>query len=109
MADRTGADAATRSLLDQAAADDSITQARIRQVDPVPLVAEPGSATLEPVLETNDPDMGVNRRLDPAAPAADDAAAAPAPVAGARRRLSPRCGKGRWRLRPTAWWCRTGK
>jgi len=36
------ADPAARSLLDQAAADGSITQARTRAVDPVPIVAAPG-------------------------------------------------------------------
>ena len=48
MAERT-ADQSDRSLLDQAAADTSIPQARIRAVDPVPIVAgTPGGATLEP-------------------------------------------------------------
>jgi hypothetical protein len=55
-----------------------------------PVVTEPGSATLEPALETNDPDVGVNRRLDPEVQAVDGTTAAPAPIAGARRRLSPR-------------------
>lgn len=92
MADQAGAEpsAAARSLLDQAAADDSITPAGIRAVDPVPIVTEPGGATLEPVLETNDPDVGVNRKLDPEVQAVDGRTAAPAPLAGARRRLSPR-------------------
>ena len=92
MADQAAIDPAgqaARSPLDQAAADGSITQARTRAVDPVPIVTEPvpGSATLEPVLETNEPDMGVN--VNPEAQAVDGSAAA-APVAGARRRLSPR-------------------
>ncbi|HWD77825.1 MAG TPA: hypothetical protein VG497_03060 [Kribbella sp.] len=92
MADQAAidpADPVARSPLDQAAADGSITQARPRAVDPVPIVAEPvlGSATLEPVLETNEPDMGVS--VDPEAQAVDGGTAT-APVAGARRRLSPR-------------------
>lgn len=93
MADQAAiepADPAARSLLDQAAADNSITQARTRAVDPVPIVAEPvvaGSATLEPVLETNESDMGVNTSVNPEAVEGSTAAA---PVAGARRRLSPR-------------------
>lgn len=92
MVDQAGAEpsAAARSALDQAAADDSITPARIRAVDPVPVVTEPGGATLEPVLETNDPDVGVNRKLDAEVQAVDGSSAAPAPIAGARRRLSPR-------------------
>lgn len=94
MADQAAidpADPAARSSLDQAAADGSITRARTRAVDPVPIVAEdgPGSATLEPVLETNEPDMGVNATMTPEAQAADASTAA-APLAGSRRRLSPR-------------------
>ncbi len=96
MAEQTGTDQSGRSVLDQAAADDSITQARIRAVDPVPVVGEPGSATLEPALETSaEPpaavgEVGVNRRLDQEVQAVDGRTAAPAPLAGARRRLSPR-------------------
>ena len=96
------ADPAARSLLDQAAADGSITQARTRAVDPVPIVAAPGSATLEPVLETNEPDMGVNAGMSSEAQAADGSTAAPAPVAGARRRLSPRPVPVSRRRRPPA-------
>ncbi|MER7249001.1 hypothetical protein [Kribbella sp. NPDC000426] len=98
-------DPAARSLLDQAAADGSITQARTRAVDPVPIVAQPtasGRATLEPVLETNEPDMGVNARMSSEAQAADGSTAAPAPVAGARRRLSPRPVPVSRRRRPPA-------
>ena len=102
MAEKTGADPATRSLLDQAAADGSITDAWTRAVDPVPIVTEPGGATLEPVLETNDPDVGVSRRLDPEVQAMDGEAAAPAPIAGARRRLSPRPVPVSRRRRPPA-------
>ncbi len=64
--------------------------------------AEPGSATLEPALETNDPDVGVNRRLDPEVQAVDGTTAAPAPIAGARRRLSPRPVPVSRRRRPPA-------
>ncbi|MEU4294544.1 hypothetical protein AB0E63_40525 [Kribbella sp. NPDC026596] len=99
MADQTGLD---RSLLDQAAADGSITQARARAVDPDPIVSEPGSATLEPVHQTNDPDVGVNRRLDPEVQAVDGRTAAPAPIPGARRRLSPRPVPVSRRRRPPA-------
>ncbi|MEV5962093.1 hypothetical protein AB0L70_10035 [Kribbella sp. NPDC051952] len=104
MADQAGAEpsAAQRSLLDEAAADDSIALARIRAVDPVPIVTEPGGATLEPVLETNDPDVGVNRKLDPEVQAVDGQTAAPAPIAGARRRLSPRPVPVSRRRRPPA-------
>ncbi len=107
MADQAAigpADQAARSLLDQAAADNSITQARTRAVDPVPIVAEPvvaGSATLEPVLETNESDMGVNKSVNPEAQAVDGSTAA-APVAGARRRLSPRPVPVSRRRRPPA-------
>ncbi|GAA3134786.1 hypothetical protein JOF29_002184 [Kribbella aluminosa] len=108
MADQAEAtEQAARSPLDQAAADGSITQARTRAVDPVPIVPDAGtssvagsgagSATLEPVLETNEPDMGVKTSVNPEAPIVDglgDGAVhdgtAVAPVAGARRRLSPR-------------------
>ncbi|MFG1910358.1 hypothetical protein [Kribbella sp. NPDC048928] len=85
------ADPAARSSLDQAAADGSITRARTRAVDPVPIVVDggSGSATLEPVLETNEPDMGVNGTMTPDAQATDGSTAA-APLAGSRRRLSPR-------------------
>ncbi|MFC6162317.1 hypothetical protein [Kribbella jiaozuonensis] len=103
------ADPAARSLLDQAAADDSITQARTRAVDPVPIVvpvvvqqSAPAGATLEPVLETNEPDMGVNGRMNTEAQAADGSTAEPAPVAGARRRLSPRPVPVSRRRRPPA-------
>jgi len=108
VAEQTGADPSGRSLLDQAAADDSITQARIRAVEPVPVVTEPGSATLEPALETSaEPpaavrDVGVNRRLDPEVQAVDGRTAAPAPLAGARRRLSPRPVPVSRRRRPPA-------
>ncbi len=106
MADQAAigpADQAARSLLDQAAADNSITQARTRAVDPVPIVAEPvvaRSATLEPVLETNESDMGVNTSVNPEAQA--DGSTAAAPVAGARRRLSPRPVPVSRRRRPPA-------
>ncbi|GAA1570637.1 MULTISPECIES: hypothetical protein [Kribbella] len=104
MADQAeAAEQAARSPLDQAAADGSITQARPRAVDPVPIVAEvvavagAGSATLEPVLETNEPDMGVKTSMNPEAPIVDGSGdgavgggTAVAPAAGARRRLSPR-------------------
>ncbi|MFF0270737.1 hypothetical protein [Kribbella sp. NPDC004536] len=102
MADPAGPDQAARSSLDQAAADGSITQARTRAVDPVPIVAEPvpGRATLEPVLETNEPDMGAS--VNPDGQAADGNTAT-APVAGARRRLSPRpVPVGRRRRAPAA-------
>ncbi|MGW1339895.1 hypothetical protein ACWCOV_02495 [Kribbella sp. NPDC002412] len=108
MADQTGSGQPAPSLLDQAAADDSITRARTRAVDPVPIVAEPGSATLEPALETSagSPaavrDVGVNRRLDPEVQAVDGRTAAPAPLAGARRRLSPRPVPVSRRRRPPA-------
>ncbi|MFG1816725.1 hypothetical protein ACGFIF_23420 [Kribbella sp. NPDC049174] len=108
MAEQTGTDQSGRSLLDQAAADDSITQARIRAVDPVPLVPEPGGATLEPALETGaEPPaavraVGVNRRLDPEVQAVDGRTAAPGPFAGARRRLSPRPVPVSRRRRPPA-------
>ena len=108
MAEQNGADPTGRSLLDQAAADDSITQARIRAVDPVPAVPEPGGATLEPALETGaEPPaavraVGVNRRLDPEVQAVDGRTAAPAPLAGARRRLSPRPVPVSRRRRPPA-------
>ncbi|MEV6271193.1 hypothetical protein AB0L64_28800 [Kribbella sp. NPDC051936] len=112
MADRT-ADPADRSPLDQAAADTSITQARTRAVDPVPIVAGPGApggATLEPVLETNESDMGVNTSVNPEAQAVGgtdhmdgaDGSTAVAPVAGARRRLSPRPVPVSRRRRPPA-------
>ncbi|RZT13413.1 hypothetical protein EV649_6604 [Kribbella sp. VKM Ac-2569] len=111
MADQAAigpADQAAPSLLDQAAADNSITQARTRAVDPVPIVAEPvvaRSATLEPVLETSESDMGVNSSVNPEAQAVDgrvvDSTAA-APVAGARRRLSPRPVPVSRRRRPPA-------
>ncbi|HZX01597.1 hypothetical protein [Kribbella sp.] len=100
MADQAeAAEQAARSPLDQAAADGSITRARTRAVDPVPIVAPAvaGSATLEPVLETNEPDMGVKTSVNPEAPIVDglgdgtaDGGTAVVPVAGARRRLSPR-------------------
>lgn len=112
MADRIGADHGARSSLDQAAADGSITQARTRAVDPVPIVTEPvvaRSATLEPVLETNESDMGVNTSVNPEAQAVDntadgtvDGSTAAAPVAGARRRLSPRPVPVSRRRRPPA-------
>ncbi len=108
MAEQSGTDRSGRSMLDQAAADDSITQARIRAVDPVPVVTEPGGATLEPALETSaEPpaavrDIGVNRRLDPEVQAVDGRTAAPAPFAGARRRLSPRPVPVSRRRRPPA-------
>ena len=104
MPDPVGAEpsAGDRSPLDQAAADGSITQARIRSVDPVPIVTEPAGATLEPVFETNDPDVGVNRRLDPEVQAVDGTTAARAPFAGARRRLSPRPVPVSRRRRPPA-------
>ena len=108
MAEQAGTDPSGRSLLDQAAADDSITRARTRAVDPVPIVAEPGGATLEPALETGaEPpaavrDVGVNRRLDPEVQAVDGRTAAPAPLAGARRRLSPRPVPVSRRRRPPA-------
>nr|WP_202893831.1 hypothetical protein [Kribbella italica] len=67
--------AGSRSPLDQAAADDSITQARYRAVDPVPIVTEgPGVATLDSV--DNRP-LGVRRRLSPR------------PVPGNRRKKAP--------------------
>ncbi|TDD26611.1 hypothetical protein E1218_12860 [Kribbella turkmenica] len=108
MAEQAGTDPSVRSLLDQAAADDSITRARTRAVDPVPIVAEPGGATLEPALETGaEPpvavrDVGINRRLDPEVQAVDGRTAAPAPLAGARRRLSPRPVPVSRRRRPPA-------
>ncbi|MGY4769490.1 hypothetical protein ACXC9Q_21450 [Kribbella sp. CWNU-51] len=104
MPDPVGAEpsAGDRSPLDQAAADGSITQARIRSVDPVPIVTEPAGATLEPVLETNDPDVGVNQRVDPEVQAVDGTTAARAPFAGARRRLSPRPVPVSRRRRPPA-------
>ena len=104
MPDPVGADpsAGDGSPLDQAAADGSITQARIRSVDPVPIVTEPAGATLEPVFETNDPDVGVNRRLDAEVQAVDGTTAARAPFAGARRRLSPRPVPVSRRRRPPA-------
>jgi hypothetical protein len=108
VAEQFGTDQTGRSLLDQAAADDSITQARIPAVDPVPDVTEPGGATLEPALETSaEPpaavrDIGVNRRLDPEVQAVDGRTAAPAPLAGARRRLSPRPVPVSRRRRPPA-------
>lgn len=110
MADQTGVESATdRSLLDQAAADDSITQARTRAVDPVPIVTEPGGATLESVLETSagsppaaGTEVGVNRRLDPEVQTVDGRTAPPAPLAGARRRLSPRPVPVSRRRRPPA-------
>ena len=110
MADQTGAESATdRSLLDQAAADDSIKQARTRAVDPVPIVTEPGGATLESVLETSagpplaaGTELGVNRRLDPEVQTVDGRTAPPAPLAGARRRLSPRPVPVSRRRRPPA-------
>lgn len=45
MPDAVGAEpsAGDRSPLDQAAADGSITQARIRSVDPVPIVRNPSA------------------------------------------------------------------
>ncbi|TCC44645.1 hypothetical protein E0H75_34340 [Kribbella capetownensis] len=109
MADQTGAESATdRSPLDQAAADDSITQARTRAVDPVPIVTEPGGATLESVLEKSagspaaGTEVGVNRRLDPEVQTVDGRTAPPAPLAGARRRLSPRPVPVSRRRRPPA-------
>lgn len=104
MPDPVGAEpsAGDRSPLDQAAADGSITQARIRSVDAVPIMTEPAGATLEPVFETNDPDVGVNRRLDPEVQAVDGTTAAGAPFAGARRRLSPRPVPVSRRRRPPA-------
>ncbi|MFD7157552.1 hypothetical protein ACFV9C_23340 [Kribbella sp. NPDC059898] len=96
MADQAeAAEQAARSPLDQAAADGSITQARTRAVDPVPIVAEMAvaGATLEPVLETNETDMGVSvdsdvQTVDGVSDGSADGGTAP--VAGARRRLSPR-------------------
>jgi hypothetical protein len=108
VADQPGIDQSGRSLLDQAAADDSITPATTRAADPDPAVAEPGGATLEPALETSaEPpaavrDIGVNRRLDPQVQATDGRTAAPAPLAGARRRLSPRPVPVSRRRRPPA-------
>ena len=104
MPDPVGADpsAGDGSPLDQAAADGSITRVRIRSVDPVPIVTEPAGATLEPVFETNDPDVGVNRRLDAEVQAVDGTTAARAPFAGARRRLSPRPVPVSRRRRPPA-------
>jgi hypothetical protein len=68
-------DPAASSSLDQAAADGSITQARHRVVDPVPIVTEgPGVATLDSV--DNRP-LGVRRRLSPR------------PVPGNRRKRPP--------------------
>jgi len=67
-----------RSALDQAAADGSITQARHRVVEPVPIVAESADvATLDSV---------------------DDVL--PAPVLGVRRRLTPRPVPGNKRKKP---------
>jgi hypothetical protein len=108
VAEQLGTGQTGRSMLDQAAADDSITQARILAVDPVPVVPEPGGATLEPALETSaEPqaavhEVGVNRRLDPEVQAVDGRSVAPAPLAGARRRLSPRPVPVSRRRRPPA-------
>ncbi|MEV0286055.1 hypothetical protein AB0H36_18225 [Kribbella sp. NPDC050820] len=107
MADQTRSGQPAPSLLDQAAADDSITRARTRAVDPMAIVTEPGSATLEQALESPEPpvavrDVGVNRRLDPEVQAVDGRTAAPAPLAGARRRLSPRPVPVSRRRRPPA-------
>ncbi|MEV6281087.1 hypothetical protein [Kribbella sp. NPDC051770] len=85
MVDQTGAarlstDAVTsaadvRTALDQAAADGSITQARYRAVDPVPIVTDgPGVATLD---STDQRPLGVRRRLSPR------------PVPGNRRKRPP--------------------
>lgn len=64
-----------RTALDQAAADDSITQAKYRTVDPVPIVTEgPAVATLDSVDQRP---LGVRRRLSPR------------PVPGNRRRKTP--------------------
>ncbi|GAA1542982.1 hypothetical protein [Kribbella lupini] len=61
--------------LDQAAADGSITQARYRAVDPVPIVTEgPGVATLD---SGDKRPLGVRRRLSPR------------PVPGNRRKKTP--------------------
>ncbi len=87
MVDQTGAarlsagavvpvgEEAAGTPLDQAAADGSITQARYRAVEPVPIVTEgPGVATLDSV--DNRP-LGVRRRLSPR------------PVPGNRRKRPP--------------------
>jgi hypothetical protein len=75
VADRNGQ---IRSALDQAAADGSITDARHRAVEPVPIVAESADvATLDSV---------------------DDVL--PAPVPGVRRRLTPRPVPGNKRKKP---------
>ena len=75
MAERNGQ---IRSALDQAAADGSITDARHRAVEPVPIVAESADvATLDSV---------------------DDVL--PAPVPGVRRRLTPRPVPGNKRKKP---------
>jgi hypothetical protein len=75
VADQTDA---ARSILDQAAADGSITDARHRVVEPVPIVTDgPEIATLDSV-------DGLK----------------PAPVSGLRRRLSPRPVPGNRRRKP---------
>ncbi len=67
--------AGSGTSLDQAAADGSITQARYRAVDPVPIVTEgPAVATLDSVEQRP---LGVRRRLSPR------------PVPGNRRRKTP--------------------
>ncbi|MGC4944290.1 hypothetical protein [Kribbella sp. DT2] len=67
--------AGDRTSLDQAAADGSITQARYRAVDPVPIVTEgPAVATLDSVDQRP---LGVRRRLSPR------------PVPGNRRKKTP--------------------
>ncbi|MEV8378090.1 hypothetical protein AB0P21_35455 [Kribbella sp. NPDC056861] len=81
MADQTGA---ARSMLDQAAADGSITDARHRTVDPVPIVV--ADVTDGADLATLDTTDGVP----------------PAPIWRVRRKLSPRPVPGNRRRKPPA-------
>lgn len=82
MADQTGAEAELRSALDQAAADGSITDARHRAVDPVPIVV--ADVTDGADLATLDTADGVPS----------------APIWRVRRKLSPRPVPGNRRRKP---------
>lgn len=83
MAEQTGAEAQLRSALDQAAADGSITDARHRAVDPVPIVVADVTDGVDlATLESADgvpsaPIWRVRRKLSPR------------PVPGNRRRKPP--------------------
>lgn len=89
--DAPAAEEDIRSILDQAAADGSITDARHRAVDPVPIVSD--SASIDPMLNVTDgADIATLEGVD---------GVASAPFWRVRRRLSPRPVPGNRRKQPS--------